>query len=141
MTGDILKAWDVILIGLFIAFSFALIFLIFFRFPSTMKIVVAVFSLIGLFCMASLSVLTFYEEFRVYDLINDDEDEVEMNSTDENVHSHSYFLLAVALALVGFLIFVAVIVLLISVRDTFAILRLAARPLKNIPMLLLVPIA
>ena len=79
VAGDILKSWDVILIGTCISFALSLIFLIFFRFPGSMKTVVALFSLIGIIFMGGLSVLTFYEEHRVYDLINDDEDNVEMN--------------------------------------------------------------
>ena len=90
--------------------------------------------------MAGLSVLTFYEEHRIYDLVNDDEDGVEMNSTDENIHTRSYFSLAIILAVIAGIIFGVTTLLLVSVGDTFPILRLAARPLKNIPMMLLVPI-
>ena len=39
-----------------------------------MKAVVALYSMLGIILLGGLSVLTFYEEHRVYDLINDDED-------------------------------------------------------------------
>jgi len=63
-----------------------------------------------------------------------------MNSTDENIHTRSYFSLGLILAVITGLVCFVMIGLLISVRDTFPILRLAARPLKNIPLLLLIPI-
>lgn len=77
----------------------------------------------------------------MYDLVNDDHDDVPMEGTDDNVNSEVYRILCYLICGIGGVLLLAILILLFSVRRTFEILRLSARPLKNIPLLLLVPLA
>ena len=138
--GDVFKSWDLIALGLCISFALALMFLIFFRFPSTMQYVVIVCCVLAISFVALLAYFVYEEADRVYDLINDDHDNVDMEGTDDNVDSDVYRILCYVICVIGALLIVATMILLFSVKRTFEILRLSARPLKNIPLLLLVPL-
>jgi hypothetical protein len=64
-----------------------------------------------------------------------------MEDTDDNLDSWWYYYLAIAIAITGGLVLVVILVLLFSVKRTFEILRLSARPLKNVPLILFAPLA
>jgi hypothetical protein len=139
VVADVFRAWDVILIGVAISFALALLFLIFFRFPGTMLYVIAACCVLTVFLFGVCSYLLWEESQRVYDLINDDYKNVEMEDSDDNLDSWWYYYLAITVAIVGGLVLLVIIVLALSVKRTFEILRLSARPLKNVPLLLLIP--
>jgi hypothetical protein len=88
--GDIFRAWDLIGIGVGISLVLALWFLIFFRFPGTMHVVVIVYSFFSVVLLAGISFLLRKEGFRIYDLINDDYKVIEMEETDDNIDSWVY---------------------------------------------------
>ena len=88
--NDILRSWDLIATGVAIAFTISLTFLIFFRFPSSMPTVIAVFSFLILFLLGAISYFLYVEEDRVYDLLYGDWEGVEMEGTERNIHTRIY---------------------------------------------------
>jgi hypothetical protein len=59
--ADIFRSWDIMLIGLAISFAFALLFLIFFRFPGTMVYVIIACSVLTVFLFGVISYLVWEE--------------------------------------------------------------------------------
>jgi solute carrier family 44 protein 1 (choline transporter-like protein) len=114
-------------------------FLIFFRFPGSMTAVLIVCSVLSILLIAFLGALVWDESDRLYNLINDDDDGVSMDNSDDNVNSEGYQTVAIAIVAIGVIVLIAIIILMCNVKRTFEILRLSARPLKNIPLLLLIP--
>jgi hypothetical protein len=117
--ADIFRGWDLIVLGAAISFSLALIFLIFFRFPSTIAVIIIISCFLALFCLGSIIFLVHAEAERVYDLVNDDYKDVDMEGTDDFISTYAYRDLAYVLAAISGVIFLAMIVLLFSVRETF----------------------
>ena len=85
-------------------------------------------------------VLIMEEKDRVYDNINADTDHIKMQNSDNNINSRNYSTLAIVVSVIGFTCLLIVLILFLKSYKSIGILRISARPLKNIPNLLLIPL-
>ena len=94
-----------------------------------------------MFLLGSICFLVYNEADRVYGLVNDDTSGVSVQCSDDNINSSGYKILAYFLIVTSAIIAGAVVVILVSLWGKFQGLRIAARPLKHMPVLLVVPAA
>ena len=138
--GDIFRTWDVISISIGVSLAVSLVYLIFFRFPSTLPAVIVASATITVLLFGFIAYLLFNETDRIYDLIHDDFHGVDMEEDDKNTHTKIYQYLSYVSIIFGILTAIIFVVLIPTLRRSVGILRISTRPLKNIPALLFLPI-
>lgn len=139
--NDVLRVWDLIAIGCSISFAFSLLSLIFFRFPNTLPLVISASSLLCVTLFGFLAYFLNKESDRVYGLLYDDWEGIDIEGPDNaNMHTEVYVYLSYAVVGVAALVLLSIVCLIPSLGRSVHILRLSARPLKNIPSLLAFPL-
>jgi hypothetical protein len=89
--GDVLRVWDVVAISYCVAGVVALIYLVFYRFPSTLKFVLILSAFLTLLLLLAIAAFLYFEEDRVYDLLYDDDFyDMEMDGSDRDIHVKVY---------------------------------------------------
>jgi hypothetical protein len=71
--GDIFRSWDIIAFSIVITSGVALIYLIFFRFPSSLPFVIIGSSVVVILLLTAIAVFLYYEEDRIFDLLYEDD--------------------------------------------------------------------
>lgn len=104
-----------------------------------MPAIIATFSFLILLLLGAIAYFLYVEEDRVYDLLYDDWEGVEMEGTERNINTRIYQYLTYVVVGLTAIIVIVLISLVPSLGKSVHILRLAARPLKNMPSLLLFP--
>ena len=138
--NDVYRAWDLIGIGCAVAFAFSLIFLIFFRFPSTLPMVISISAFLVLCIFGALAYMLIKEKDRIHDLLYDDWEGVEMDEPNSDMDTEVYVYISYGLIGIAALVLLAIVCLIPSLSRSVHILRLSSRPLKNIPSLLIFPL-
>jgi hypothetical protein len=83
----------------------ALIYLVFYRFPSTLRVVLILSSFVTLLLLLAIAAFLYFEEDRVYDLLyEDDFYDVKMEGGERDVHVRIYQYLAYVVVGVAFLV-------------------------------------
>jgi hypothetical protein len=88
--NDVFRSWDIIAFGSLLSVIIGLLFLIFFRFPGSMPVCIAVSCMLTIILLGAMAYFLYQESDRVYDLVNDDYYDVEMEKVDKDVHSKAY---------------------------------------------------
>jgi len=138
--GDIFRTWDVISISIGVSLAVSLVYLIFFRFPSTLPAVIVASATLTVLLFGFIAYFLFSETDRIYDNIHDDFHGVDMDGDDKTIHTRIYQYLSYISIIMGILVAIIFVVLIPKLRRTVGILRISTRPLKNIPALLFLPI-
>jgi hypothetical protein len=91
VAGDVLRVWDVVVVSLCVSSTVALLYLVFFRFPSTLKAVIIVSCFLVLLLLLAIAAFLYFEEDRVFDLIYDDDFyDLEMEGDERDIHVRVY---------------------------------------------------
>lgn len=138
--NDIFRSWDLVGIGCAVAFAFSLVFLIFFRFPSTLPMVISISSFLVLCIFGALAYMLIKEKDRINDLLYEDWEGVTMDEPNSDMDTEMYVYISYVLIGIAALVLLAIVCLIPSLSRSVHILRLSSRPLKNIPSLLIFPL-
>jgi hypothetical protein len=87
LAGDVARAWDITAISILVSLVVAVLYLVLFRFPGTLRFALIASCFLTLLLLLSIATFLYFEKTRVYDLLYDDDFyDVKMDGSKKDFH-------------------------------------------------------